>query len=959
MKKIILLAFLLFSALITLSAQTSQTALKSEAMKQIQAGNFGEAIDLLNKYISAYPHLSDGLNLRGYCFEKRGQYGDAVLDYKRALMISPNSSDIQKNLSRAENVWNSLLYRKIEGHKREIAINPQNAVNYLEIGKCMKNLGRWEDAESWYDDFLSRTEASADEIIRYSEILAHNNHLVKGEKVLKTYTERYPDDQRLWSRYGFFTMWLGKFKIAIKAFENSLAIKPFFKEAQDGLDQAKGKAYIFEWTDTTARHKQNAAVKEYAIDKYYRLLKKKPADENTRFLLVDELVKAKRYEEAYQQLQVLSKSHSDDPKFQQLYDSLSTTRETLLKKKIEDYKARIEKNPTDKAAVMALAESNSGLFDYDGAVKILGDYLEKTPDNDNLDVRLKIAKYAGWNRDFGRSLEQVNFLLGKDPDNLEYQLLRAQLAVWTSQDYDIAEKHLLNVVNKQPENTDALLAFGTLRTNQGNFEEAKKYLELARAVDPGSKYVEQLDTYLAAEISRAEERKIFEILEEGRKILVETNNCEEALPKYDEYFSKAATNRLFLLEYAEVYACVKNYPRAIELYNQALNEEYSFDGAFGRAKAYLWGMDSINALSEFKKLAVEAPDNFEVHMLLGDSYLAMHQYDEAREVYDSLMEKSNDSAQVALIQPRYSWIPVTGFSSFFSTFPNYIGFAPQFNYYSDNQNLRFQNSGGRLEFGLTSFISVGATFIRGSLSSRTATRNYTSLEGNLYLRLSRYMMLSGGFGNMTFKGTRNMQISNASLVFNREGKENKVNLSAAYSKTDAGIILFSTRLIDYRNERIDRIMANLFRFNGSFQNKHGIKLSGMFSYLKLDDGNAGNDLQLRLGKAFDEDITAGYEYAFANYSRKSNFYYSPRNFESHSLWGEWELEKSSELELKIGAKLGYVPASDFLTREISGSADYKVYKSLTIMGRITAGGTYRYDAAYNFLSGTISAFWSL
>ncbi|MGE5350803.1 MAG: tetratricopeptide repeat protein [Acidobacteriota bacterium] len=959
MKKIIILTFLLFSALSVLQAQTGQTALKSEAMKQIQAGNFGEAIDLLNKYIAAYPHMSDGLNLRGFCFEKRGQYGEAVLDYKRALMISPNSSEIQKNLSRAENVWNSLLFRKIEGHKREIAINPQNPENYLEIGKCMKNLGRWDDAESWYDNYLSRTEASADEIIRYSEILAHNNHIQKGEKVLKTYTERYPGDQRLWSRYGFFTMWLGKFKIAIKAFENALEIKPFFKEAQDGLDQAKGKAYIFEWTDTTARHKASIQPKEYPIDRYYRILKKKPSDEKTRFLLIDELVKVKRYEEAYQQLQVLSKAHSDDPKFQALYDSVTTVRESIIKNRVEDYKARLEKNPKDKTAALALAESLSGLFDYDGAVKILEDYLATTGNSDSPDVRLRIAKYSGWNRDFGRSLEQVNFLLGKDPDNLDYQLLRAQLAVWTSQDYDIAEKHLLNVTQKQPENIDALLAFGTLRTNQGNFEEAKKYLELARAVDSTSKYVEQLDTYLAAEISRAEERKIFDILEEGRKILVETHNCEQALQKYDEYFSKANVNRLFLLEYAEVYACVKNYPRAIELYNQALNEEYSFEGAFGRAKAYLWGKDSANALIEFKKLAVEAPDNFEVHMLLGDSYLEMHQYDEAREVYDSLMEKTTDSAQVALIQPRYSWIPVSGFSSFMATFPNYIGLAPQFNYYSDNQNLSFQNSGGRLEFGLTNYISAGVTFIRGNLRSRTASRNYTSLEGNLYFRLSQYLILSGGYGNMTYRGTRNMKISNASLIYSREGKENKVNLNANYLRTDAGIILFSTRLIDYRNDRIDRIMANMFRFNGTFQNKHGLKLSGVFSYLKLDDGNAGNDLQLRLGKAFDEDITVGYEYAFENYSWKSNFYYSPRNFESHSLWGEWMLEKSEDLELTLGAKLGYVPANDFMVREISGSANYKIFKSLSLMGRVTAGGTYRDDAAYNFLSGTISAFWTL
>ena len=202
-----------------------------------------------NKYISAVPHKADGLHLRGLCYESRSQYEWSVLDLRRAIKLEPNNKEIQKDLARVEKIWHSELEKKIEGHKREIAINPNTAVNYLEIGKCKKGLGLWQEAESWYDEYLKREDASPDEVIRYSEILAHNNSIVKGEKILKRYTERFPNDQRLWSRYGFFTMWLGKNKIAIKAFENALVIKPFFKEAQDGLDQAKGKPYLFEWVD--------------------------------------------------------------------------------------------------------------------------------------------------------------------------------------------------------------------------------------------------------------------------------------------------------------------------------------------------------------------------------------------------------------------------------------------------------------------------------------------------------------------------------------------------------------------------------------------------------------------------------------------------------------------------------------------------------------------------------------
>jgi tetratricopeptide (TPR) repeat protein len=114
-------------------------------------------------------------------------------------------------------------------------------INYCEIGKSNKPRGNRSLAEQWNYEFLKREEASADEIIRYSEILAKNGHIEKGEKILKIYVEKYPRDHRLWSRYGYFTLWLGKTKIAIEAFQTALEIRPFFLEAQDGLDQALGK----------------------------------------------------------------------------------------------------------------------------------------------------------------------------------------------------------------------------------------------------------------------------------------------------------------------------------------------------------------------------------------------------------------------------------------------------------------------------------------------------------------------------------------------------------------------------------------------------------------------------------------------------------------------------------------------------------------------------------------------
>jgi hypothetical protein len=115
---------------------------------------------------------------------------------------------------------------------------------------------------------------SADELIRYTEILAKNNHITKGEPLLKSYTEKYPDDHRLWSRYGFFSMWLGKKEIAIIAFEKA-RLDHILSSWMD-IKSRRGKGYFIL---LTIQHRFNYGClfqleKEYPIDKYYRVLSK-------------------------------------------------------------------------------------------------------------------------------------------------------------------------------------------------------------------------------------------------------------------------------------------------------------------------------------------------------------------------------------------------------------------------------------------------------------------------------------------------------------------------------------------------------------------------------------------------------------------------------------------------------------------------------------------------------------
>ena len=196
---------------------------------------------------------------------------------------------------------------------------------------------------------------------------------------------------------------------------------------------------------TTERYKKQLAPKEFSIDKYFRIVRKNPDDYETRILLVEELYKYKRIEEAYQQLQILQKDHQDLQKVQQYWDSVTVYRDVVYHQKIKEYSDRFNKDPKDKEAVLKLSEYYTRLAEYDSALAALETYLQNIPEGKDSDVRFKYAQYSAWNYNWEKAIAQLNILIRKDPKNIDYQLLRGQIAVWTAQDFDEAKMYLNNV----------------------------------------------------------------------------------------------------------------------------------------------------------------------------------------------------------------------------------------------------------------------------------------------------------------------------------------------------------------------------------------------------------------------------------------------------------------------------------------------------------------------------------
>ena len=664
-------------------------------------------------------------------------------------------------------------------------------------------------------------------------------------------------------------------------------------------------------------------------------------------------------------LKIIGNTKPDDARYKEKYDSVSTLRLKNFQDKLVLAKAKLVAEPDDKESIRIVAENYENLQYYDSAMVMLNKYFDKYPDEKDQDLRYRWARNSAWNREFDKAIDITDKLLEDYPDNLDYQLFRAQVSIWITRDIEKARKYVENVLKAHSNNIDALIAMGSLCLIDKDYDKAQEYENKAKEIDPANDEVIKLQSNIDWQKMRAEEEKVYAILEAGREKVI-SQLCEEALPFYEEYLAKAEPNVLIEKEYGDVLFCAKNYPKALQTYNDVLSKGPNFEAQLQRAKLYYVMGDSVNSLHEFKDLAKQDSSSFDAHLYLGDSYAKMNEPDSAREVYDLMLEKNHlDSTQVKMVTQRKGWLPVTGLAAIIETFPNYVGLAPLLSYYSDNLSFRLTQFGSRLELGLTSFLSLGVTFMKSWLSADpnalnqdilntmynyTGTLQFTTFKGHVFVKFSKYMNMGVGFGNSNAQGAF---LRNESDAFFHYERKDTVGVNFVYQSSDAALILYSPYLID------ERYYARLYKMDGYYQHRDGLKISGYFNYISADDGNEGNDFVLRLGKYFEKNFIVGYEYEYINYKFKSQYYYSPTDFESHSLWLDQILEKHDNLRVSIGGKVGYIPQSSLMALEAHVEVFDQVIKNISVSGKLSVGSTSRDQSSYRYFSGQLTAYWNI
>lgn len=947
MKTIIIYIGIILSSA-SILAQSQYDDLKVEANQLMKMGRYGEAITILDRFISSNPQNVEGYLLRGTCYEKRGNYEFAVSDYRTAKKIAPSNIQVINQLNSTLDTWYKLLFNKIEGYKREIAIHPDRAINYLEIGKAYKNLGEWKEAEIWYDEYLNRAEPSTDHILRYTEILAKNNQLLKGEQILKRFVSVYPDDHRVWSRYGYFLYWSGKSRKAADAFEKALVIRPFFKEALDGLDLTKGKGYVYTINDTTAKYQYGLPPgrTQYIIDKLFDKLKRNPDDDDSRYELINQLLKANRFEEALKELEKFSDKYSESGNYKLLYKKVLEQRTDYFNRKIQEFLTKLETNPNDMDAILSLAKFYSYQKKYLQSKEMFERYLSLKQEDDS--TRYLYAQLLVWNDDLCLAKDQSEILIRNNPEKIDYQILIANIYLWLNENYDQSEILFNKVLISQPDNRDALFGLAYLSLQKNNADKAEEYLiTLLKDENISLTDIDQLKKSIELSRTRIKQEELFSYLEIARKSAFDSN-CFEAVNGFEKYFEMGGTNKEVYFELANAYQCINRYDKAISIYdNLVLNGFDDYETLKQRAKMIFWSGDSLASLREFRKLNLQNPEDAEVKLYLGDTYVLLKQFNSARIIYNELL---NESPESHIVKMRLNWLGPSTVSSFsFDTFPTYVLLSPQGNHFTDNTNFKYSLFGTGLEVGATNFLSLGISGFRGSLFSEFINLNFNNIKGSAFLKFNENVKSSVSFGQTYF--TNNLKENIFEVSFKVE-KSKSYSITLFYNQMDAAFILYSPFLV------ANRLTAGHAGFNGEYNFKSGLLISGKYAFVDVSDGNNGNNIQLRLGKNFQEDINAGYEYYFYTFSDSTELYWSPENFEAHSLWADFNLVRDSEITFTLGGKIGIIPENDFLLREFYARFNYKLVANFNLQAAITAGSSSRSGTGYNSTSFQVGAYWT-
>ncbi|HYE58469.1 MAG TPA: tetratricopeptide repeat protein [Rhodothermales bacterium] len=928
------------------------------------AGDSAEGEQAAERYLRSYATNGDLWMRLGYFQLWQGKRAEAVRSFQQALRLEPGNREATQGLQQAQAApppgqggQAGPSEYPIDRLARELRATPGDDEKRFElidlllangrffearqnlnaISARARNTAEWQRRATVADRALARFQrpgqgrAAEFPIDRlYRELRANPN---QDEKRFQLVAELIK-----YRRYGEAVDQLASLRTRHLS---SQRFRTLFLQADEGL--------------------RRSGAQVYPIDRLSVRLSLNPDDVETRQQLADELIRAERFEEAYDVLTDGRFSARDTPENRARLARVEQARAQRRAARMAELQQRLSGGGADAAvfrelASLYLAENrpDDALSTYERLIQI------DRSDSTRLGYGQTLQVAGRFDQARTVALELIGRGargLGGDGERLldEAKVLYVQATLAAGAPDAQTEQYLQDLIARDPDNAELLLNLATIRFQQGNLDEAESLNLRASgfgdvAVAPR---IEILRRLIERERVRQRDAADIAVINEAR-VLARERRFEESLRKYEEYFAlRGRRTRDEVKEYAGVYSAAGDFVTAVSIWRSLLVQRYEYDVEKEIAKNLYYLGDYAGTIATAERLVRDNPADFELRFLLADAYRETSRFAEAERL---LREAERIGQGSELIEERQALVEAGSTVSAGFGGNNYAPvLAPimEATYAEGGGTLYFRHAYGLftqvtmpgrfvVSAGLTSHYQRGNRFLQvfPTQTDRVPYQRLNQVYAGIFRDFSRVVVPGGGFdytsrlqaraGIIDTEGDRTVPFYEARLSAQNpavwRGSVGFQSTEGSYTLWSAAGGEYDLRLTQFDARYETALPDSVFRFKGS------VNLN-----VVTDDLPGGTNTGLGgLGEGSVRVLPwtyLGIGATTLNYRRTTDLYFSPTSYTTLDGFLEYEKGLPSwdsyiRLRASVGSPLG---SGGFISRRVDGDLIRRFNRHLSIV----------------------------
>jgi tetratricopeptide (TPR) repeat protein len=616
--------------------------------------------------LPSYPRNLEILRNLAFCFFRRGPrgYAQAASYYSRAYEINPSSAEVAENLAKCLLGLNraaeaAAIYQKM-------AQQPgAPALAWKRTAEAYDAASRTQQAEAAYDAYLQRNPGDLDAHAKLGNLFAREKNYSRAQEQYRMILSSNPNHPGALIGMARLSSWQGQQEEGLRLYDRVLRLNPSNAEAQIG------KAFVLLWSD---RYEEAQAL-------FRQLRQRHPRDSEIARGL-------EQAESALRQRELTAARRSGD-----------TARVEA------SYQERLARNPSDIAALKALAEASATPARCSESVEFSRKGLELAPTDASLELRM--ARSLVLCQQYAEAIAHYQRVLAADPtaegalSELGSTLLRARrnaeaievfrkvlqtnpqhsdanlglaLALAASRNYEEALQRYDEVLKMSPDNYDALQGKGYVLFWTGQYAQARAIFQSLAAKRPS----DTQNTDALNSISRAEEDAKWLALQppsgappqdlltyyekrlaaypddlqalKGRAYAqTQLNDFPAAIQSYQRVLEKYPDDHTSKMELARLSGREGQYDVSIKYYREVLKDSPDDSEALeGLARVYVWSKQDREALPIYQGLLARDPANNDYRLELARIQLRLQDEAGAHEAFNSVLSSDPQNREAHL-----------------------------------------------------------------------------------------------------------------------------------------------------------------------------------------------------------------------------------------------------------------------------------------------------------------------